>query len=711
MFNTDFLLSRSYAATNWAQSSSGSSSSFQTNPFAHSVFQQTTPANVYPTPPPGITSSSSSLAYALGPPPPQPQPQKIHTADESSAFFDRFLEEKNREMDATTVLPQRPKTPPPKPNLQIPQESPDPIALQSSMSKAIPSTTPRKRKVYVQLESPSVKRVQSTKSFHSDSFGKLSSIATTPSTPVPSTPSTFSTSMSTSTSTSKISMTPSRMTLAYVAVPPKPWLTPSSPLKGSLKQLGKMKIIDTPDLGGYGTEDDDGAYSPIRTNLNDTIKSSARRTGDRDERRTFLFYIDPNFAPLMCSSAPLEKLTSLIEDIFEAEDSLPTDPDHSSLPADFFSPTTTSDFSRPLLQPSLIRKLTKYIGYVARPTKRLRTVAGMQGTPKSKGRMAEVETQVLSRLLKLLERNVRAGEDVDPFSSSNHASPAAARSSKSISPQKKSPKKAARGKKIERRSKSKSPSGDEGEEESEGAGSGDPMEGQELTESDFDRLARVFDVARDSILAAGCCIALLGSDRLTKQVYCMPSHCPYYPNFSLQLYSEELITACLNTIKNQLTKIIYPFVEVSTELSSAAAVPGSSTHTSPLLLYLIRNTTSSAHAHQRQLSDLFQVLSAVLPRINDLINAESVSMSDAIIIQAVYIAIGPFFVVDSGGDGSDSGSGIGKGKKENVVLRTFGKSAMRGLRLDALSLIRSVSWQQFILLLCSLYVCVDLCKP
>lgn len=59
-------------------------------------------------------------------------------------------------------------------------------------------------------------------------------------------------------------------------------------------------------------------------------------------------------------------------------------------------------------------------------------------------------------------------------------------------------------------------------------------------------------------------------------------------------------------------------------------------------------------------------------------------MSDSIIIQVVYIAIGPFFVVDGGGDGD------GKGKKDNLVIKTLGKSAMRGLRLDALSLIRSV---------------------
>lgn len=59
-------------------------------------------------------------------------------------------------------------------------------------------------------------------------------------------------------------------------------------------------------------------------------------------------------------------------------------------------------------------------------------------------------------------------------------------------------------------------------------------------------------------------------------------------------------------------------------------------------------------------------------------------MSDTIIISAVYIAIGPFFVTDAGGDADP------KNKKDNGVIKTLGKSAMRGLRLDALSLIRSV---------------------
>jgi cohesin loading factor subunit SCC2 len=144
-----------------------------------------------------------------------------------------------------------------------------------------------------------------------------------------------------------------------------------------------------------------------------------------------------------------------------------------------------------------------------------------------------------------------------------------------------------------------------------------------------------------------------------------------------QLYSEELITTCLSTIKNQLTKIVYPFVEASQDLGSQL---------SPLLQYLHKISTPDIREHRRQLSEIFQALTAVIPRINNLVCAELVVMSDAIIIQTVYIAIGPFFVVESGTDDA-------KGKKQNIVLSTLGSSAMRGLRLDALSLIRNVSYR------------------
>lgn len=49
---------------------------------------------------------------------------------------------------------------------------------------------------------------------------------------------------------------------------------------------GKMKVDDTPDdLGGYGSVDDD---SPTRNEFS-SVKSSARRTGERDDRGNLNF--------------------------------------------------------------------------------------------------------------------------------------------------------------------------------------------------------------------------------------------------------------------------------------------------------------------------------------------------------------------------------------------------------------------------------------
>ena len=92
--------------------------------------------------------------------------------------------------------------------------------------------------------------------------------------------------------------------------------------------------------------------------------------------------------------------------------------------------------------------------------------------------------------------------------------------------------------------------------------------------------------------------------------------------------------------------------------------------------------------HRHLISDIFQAISAVLPRINNLICADTVAMSDTIVIQGVYIAIGPFFVVESGSEAE------GKSKKDTstaIITGTLGNIGMRGLRLEALSLVRNVS--------------------
>jgi cohesin loading factor subunit SCC2 len=338
---------------------------------------------------------------------------------------------------------------------------------------------------------------------------------------------------------------------------------------------------------------------------------------------------------------PLEKLITLLEDIFEAEDSLPADADQQTLSADFFSPLTTEP-SRPQLHPNLVRKLSKLISQVARPMKRLRSSTASKHQPRTSGpcSIADIEATTVSRILKMLERSVRAGEDLDPFKTDR-----VPEVRNSVSPSKKN--KASKKVVSDRRSPTQTPAG--GDELSLTT-CAVAVEPSPVTDADLDTLAHVLELARDSILAADCCIALLGADRLPKQVY-----------------SEELITACLTAVKNQLERIVYPFVE--------------SSDTSALLQHVCRY----GKTHRAQIAEVFQVLASVLPRINNLVCADTMAMSDSIIIQGVYIAIGPFFVTESGA--SDS-----KGKKESFVVNTLGQTAIRGLRLEALSLIRSVSY-------------------
>ena len=289
-------ISRSYQypePTDWAPSVP--SSSFQTRPFAHSVFQRTAHSTAYPTPPPGISASSSSLAFALGGPPSQPKlappPPKVYQPQDSHEFYEDFLEKKTRQINLPRPSPVRSDTlrtvtPPPKERAMLPEESPDPLAIQSHTADF--AVTPKKRKLVLEMESPSIKRMQSMKSFTAHS-GNQSTLPKIPQSKVPLTPS----STMSSASQMSVNTTPTArriVNLAYVSIPPSPWLTPSH--KGSMiihSRTGKNKLQDTPDdLGGYGSEDDVPLSPSKGRSIHDSVKSSARRTGDRDERGRYL---------------------------------------------------------------------------------------------------------------------------------------------------------------------------------------------------------------------------------------------------------------------------------------------------------------------------------------------------------------------------------------------------------------------------------------
>jgi cohesin loading factor subunit SCC2 len=207
-------------------------------------------------------------------------------------------------------------------------------------------------------------------------------------------------------------------------------------------------------------------------------------------------------ADFLCLTAPLERLNTLIEDILEAEDSLAADIEPADLPKEFFSPLTV-DCNHPHLQPSIVRKLTKYISQLARPSKRSRRtardgVANASSGSKARDTLGDIGTPILSRLMKILERSIKPGEDLDPLRTSTHHPPAPL-----------SPSKSKKGQKV--------PADGIDVQEGDGPTVHDSHP-QQLTDSDVHELAVQLEVSRDSILAAECCMALLSGESLTKQV-------------------------------------------------------------------------------------------------------------------------------------------------------------------------------------------------
>ncbi|KAI5117240.1 hypothetical protein M0805_001558 [Coniferiporia weirii] len=627
----------SYPSSEW--NPLPSQSSYQPSSFAQSLIQHVAPYNAYPTPPPAglvFSSSSSSLANALGTPPSKREKKMIYNSIESTTFFNDFLDEKVKQLPRhqNPRDVQRRHSPPSTP--RISQSSPDPLRMEnmdtsphSPVSAA--QTTPKKRKlVEVVIESP--------RKWPASSLNY--SIIPPFRTPLNITPPAVRKTINTSSTPPHIP----KMQVYVEVTPPKSWATPTRTYS---QRLGPGSDLEESDLEN---EDD---YAKCRETAS-AMRSTGKRTGDRDDR------------------APLEKFLNLLEDIFEAEDNISADADHTALPTTYFS-HLSSDPARPALHPTIVTKLTKIVSRIARPAKRVRLAStqwegSSQGAPRRPSGMADVEVQILSRALKLLERSVRAGEDLDPFGflvakrgdSSNQEAPP-------TSPSKAGKSKASKKKQDIIDSKSKRPKVPSESTRSEGSCHVDPdMDVPDITNDDLIRLKRVLETARDSILAADCCIALLTSDRLAKQ-----------------LYSEELITSCLTAIKNQLTKIVYPFVEPS--------APDAREY-SPMLMYITNRMAQGplllgSAEHRRLIGEIFRALSAVLPRINNLVCTDMLSMSDSIIIQAVYIAIGPFFVIENNSEADF------KGKKDAttlIIANTLGSSGMRGVRLEALTLIQSI---------------------
>ncbi|KAH8915687.1 ARM repeat-containing protein [Atractiella rhizophila] len=129
-----------------------------------------------------------------------------------------------------------------------------------------------------------------------------------------------------------------------------------------------------------------------------------------------------------------------------------------------------------------------------------------------------------------------------------------------------------------------------------------------------------------------------------------------FPRLAL---SEDGINAALRALKKVLEDVVYPFVEAS------------NTERHPALDQPIKRSASA-----KSLADILQAISSIIPSLTTLLTTQE--MSEEIVVPAVFIAIGPFFV-ESAAPGT-----------KTKTKEPFGATALRSIRLSALLLLRTI---------------------
>ncbi|VDC04583.1 unnamed protein product [Peniophora sp. CBMAI 1063] len=638
---------------------------YQSSALSGAVYQHTLPAQAYPSPPPGMQFSSSSLAHALDPPiivkrqpPPAPPRAVAHPPSpakpqSSASFFNAFIQQQQRAMQPPPLPQSRPQIIPQPPQQQQQQQphiqqnryntAPNPATPRKRERAPIPSsflsngaippppdssplppltqTPKRKRDAIEDPHGPPpgspAKRFQSLRGLpaNAPTFAPPPPLAapvlkkqqydlepvntpststfTTPHTEPPATPSTASTVPPTPPSpVHEAPKVKKRRSQVFVELPPRGTRpgSPQTPRKSrDVKTNGGDTDVDMSD------EEEQEGYLPTITRLpNGDTKGNAngRRTGERDERDAFA------------------KLRELIDDLFEADDS-PDSQDAQS----FFS-SNSPDSSRPCLSASILRKLRVRILDAAKPANAKRSRAATGQTPRTpkttRLSLADIEPADLTRLIRLLERSVRAGEDVTPF-------PTAPSTSSAI----KTEANGEAGPSTPLKTPAKTPGKRSTKKEPRSA---TPRETSEppASEADIQKATVSIERARDAVLAADTILALLCGERLPREAY-----------------GEEILGACFAALGNGLKGVVYPLLEFSSSSSSAGGV----------LALFASNGKGAAGGRsvldgKSILRELFEEAESAVLRASRLVSGERVALGEGLLLQASSVAIGPFFVAE-----------------------------------------------------------------
>ncbi|TYJ53043.1 hypothetical protein B9479_006320 [Cryptococcus floricola] len=377
---------------------------------------------------------------------------------------------------------------------------------------------------------------------------------------------------------------------------------------------------DGVDWGDDGVRDAEGDWQMEEGNSSGTVYGGAAgaqiqmsgKTGERDTRNSW------------------QKLQTLLEDISEENDSFTANPtleDLQSSNIKFFG-HVSRDGSQALLSQKTMSKVIRYVLRVRSGKKR----PGQEAN----GPERVWDITLVSTLLRLLERSIRDVEDIVVFPDDRKAA---------VAIEEKAAKKKGKGK----------------------AGSASPVKPEdaevkaEIPLADIqaceDKLMRV----KRSVAAAECSLILLDSEGISKQ-----------------LYSEELLSTCVKTVKDQLEQVVLPVIQglAGDKIgSSYLARLVEQEHNAVALKFKLPSPLSS-HFHHHTLSAIAQSICITLPRLTSLISRDDFNFSEGLLIQTVYLAKGPLFVVDPV-------VGKKKGDKDGMAV-------VKSMRMEGLSLLRGV---------------------
>jgi cohesin loading factor subunit SCC2 len=199
------------------------------------------------------------------------------------------------------------------------------------------------------------------------------------------------------------------------------------------------------------------------------------RTGDRDIRCK----LESKSEGKADGSAHFQKLQSLLEDIFEESDSFSATPNSQDVLRSKFFGSLSSQTGQPLLGDKTVEKVSRYVTSL------------QKGKKRQTSEVVEWDPVMISTLLRLLERSMAGLDNINPFPNDK----------KTVAVKKKK-----KGKKE--KTGSKSPEVDEEE----------PAQELAFTEAEAQHGQQLLDAFRSGALAAECCLTIMDTENIPKQV-------------------------------------------------------------------------------------------------------------------------------------------------------------------------------------------------